>query len=200
MSVDPLSFILAEAGAFSIAFMKGAFGGGFAIVGIPLLSLAMDPIAAGALLAPLFIIMDLMALRYWRPATWSRPDLQVLLPGLLGGIAVGYLAIRQLDRHAVEIAIALITLAFTGLWFVGGGKPEERPRSKPKAVLAGFGSGFTIMVAHAGGPPLAMYLLPLGLPKTVYAGTTSLFFTVGKPCLGLFKSKPLPIIFLQVLR
>jgi uncharacterized membrane protein YfcA len=35
------------------------------------------------------------------------------------------------------------------------------------------------MVAHSGGPPLAMYLLPLGLSKEIYAGTTSLFFTVG---------------------
>ena len=35
------------------------------------------------------------------------------------------------------------------------------------------------MVAHSGGPPLAMYLLPLGLSKAVYAGTTSLLFTVG---------------------
>ena len=35
------------------------------------------------------------------------------------------------------------------------------------------------MVAHSGGPPLAMYLLPLGMTKAVYAGTTSIFFTVG---------------------
>jgi uncharacterized membrane protein YfcA len=179
MPIDPLSFILAEAGVLLIAFMKGAFGGGFAIIGIPLLSLAMDPIAAGALLAPLFIAMDLTALRYWKPATWSHRDLQVLLPALVGGIAVGYLAMRQLDRHAVEVTMALITLAFSALWLVGGGKPEERPRSTPKAVLAGLSSGVTTMVAHAGGPPLAMYLLPLGLPKAVYAGTTSLFFTVG---------------------
>ncbi|MDA6584446.1 hypothetical protein OSK85_25640, partial [Escherichia coli] len=57
----PAPFVLAVAlaGVFLIAFMKGAFGGGFAIVGIPLLSLAMDPIAAGALLAPLFVIMDI---------------------------------------------------------------------------------------------------------------------------------------------
>ena len=34
------------------------------------------------------------------------------------------------------------------------------------------------MVAHSGGPPVAMYLLPLGLSKELYAGTTSLFFTV----------------------
>jgi len=37
----------------------------------------------------------------------------------------------------------------------------------------------TSMMAHAGGPPVAMYLLPLGLSKSVYAGTTFLFFVVG---------------------
>src|SRR3712207_9533476 len=103
MSSDPLSLIVAEAGVFLIAFMKGAFGSGFAIIGIPLLSLAMDPIAAGTLLAPLLIAMDLTALRYWKPTTWSRLDLQMLLPALVGGIAVGYLAIRSLARHAVEV-------------------------------------------------------------------------------------------------
>jgi len=62
-----------------------------------------------------------------------------------------------------------------------------RPRSTPKAIAAGLASGITTMVAHSGGPPLAMYLLPLGLGKEVYAGTTSLFFTVGnatKACRG----------------
>jgi hypothetical protein len=35
----------------------------------------MDPVTAGGLLAPLFIAMDLFALRYWKPSTWSKPDL-----------------------------------------------------------------------------------------------------------------------------
>ena len=34
------------------------------------------------------------------------------------------------------------------------------------------------MIAHSGGPPLAMYLLPLGMPKALYAGTTSIIFTI----------------------
>jgi len=61
--------------------MKGAFGGGFSIVGIPLLSIVMDPVTAGGLLAPLFIAMDLFALRYWKPSTWSKPDLVLLFTG-----------------------------------------------------------------------------------------------------------------------
>ncbi len=177
--LDPATISLTLIGVFVIAFMKGGFGGGFAIVGIPLLALVMDPLTAGALLAPLFVVMDLFALRYWKPKTWSKPDLALLLPGLVAGIAMGTVLLNILDGRAVAIAIALITLGFSGLWFMGGGEVIVRPRSAPKALAAGVGSGITTMVAHSGGPPLALYLLSLGLPKALYAGTTSIFFTLG---------------------
>ena len=179
MELTVTTILIAFAGVFLICFMKGAFGGGFSIVGIPLLSFVMDPVTAGGLLAPLFIAMDLFALRYWKPSTWSKPDLVLLLPGLVIGIALGYLLFRVLDHRAVAIVMAVVTLIFVGLWLSGDPKVIIRPRSTPKAVAAGLASGVTTMVAHSGGPPLAMYLLPLGLTKELYAGTTSLFFTVG---------------------
>ena len=126
--------------------------------------------------------MDLFALRYWKPSTWSKPDLALLLPGLVTGIGLGYLLFRSLDHRAIAILMATITLIFVGLWFAGGARVTIRPRSSPKAFAAGLASGITTMVAHSGGPPLAMYLLPLGLSKAVYTGTTSLFFTVGNGC------------------
>jgi len=175
---DPPTIAVAALGVFLIAFLRGAFGGGFAIIGIPLLSLVLDPIAAGAVLAPLFIAMDVFALRYWRPSTWSKPDALRLIPVFIVGIGVGFLLMRAIDTRVATIIIALITLAFAGLWFLGGGVHEARPRSTPKALLLGLTGGVTTMVSHSGGPPLAMYLLPLGLPKAVYAGTTSLIFTV----------------------
>jgi uncharacterized membrane protein YfcA len=176
---DPSVLLVAALGVFLIAFMKGAFGGGLAIIGIPVLSLVMDPIMAGALLAPLFVLMDVVALYYWRPKTWSKVDLTLLLPGLACGIGLGFLLMKVTDQRTVAISIAVITLAFTGLWFRGGGEIVQRPRSKAKAVLAGTTSGITSMVAHSGGPPVAMYLLPLGLSKAVYAGTSSGFFAAG---------------------
>jgi uncharacterized protein len=179
MDLTVATVIIAFSGVFLICFMKGAFGGGFSIVGIPLLSCVMDPVTAGGLLAPLFIAMDLFALRYWKPSTWSKPDLVLLLPGLVIGIALGYLLFRVLDHRAVAIVMAVVTLSFVCIWLVSDPKVVIRPRSSPKAVAAGLASGVTTMVAHSGGPPLAMYLLPLGLSKEVYAGTTSLFFTVG---------------------
>jgi uncharacterized protein len=179
MELTVATILVAFAGVFLICFMKGAFGGGFSIIGIPLLSIVMDPVAAGGLLAPLFIAMDLFALRYWKPSTWSKPDLVLLLPGLVIGIAFGYLVFRFLDHRAIAIAMGAITLIFVGLWLVADAKVTTRARSTPKAITAGLASGITTMVAHSGGPPLAMYLLPLGLSKEIYAGTTSLFFTVG---------------------
>lgn len=179
MELNVTTILVTFAGVFLICFMKGAFGGGFAIVGIPLLSLVMSPVEAGGLLAPLFIAMDLFSLRYWKPSTWSRPDLVLLVPGLVAGIGVGYFLFRMLDHRAISIVMAAVTLAFVGLWLLRGGSVAVQPRSSPKAVAAGLTSGITTMVAHSGGPPLAMYLLPLGLSKQVYAGTTSMFFTVG---------------------
>src|SRR5215831_2073770 len=179
MELTAATIVVAFVGVFLICFMKGAFGGGFSIIGIPLLSIVMDPVTAGGLLAPLFIAMDLFALRYWKPSTWSKPDLVRLLPGLVIGIGFGYLLFRVLDHRAIAIVMAAITLIFVGLWLVAGAEVTTRPRSTPKAITAGLASGITTMVAHSGGPPLAMYLLPLGLSKELYAGTTSLFFTVG---------------------
>jgi uncharacterized membrane protein YfcA len=173
------TILVTFAGVFLICFMKGAFGGGFAIIGIPLFSSVMDPVTAGGLLAPLFVAMDLYALRYWKPSTWSRQDLALLLPGLVVGIAIGYTLFSLLDHRLIAIVMAAITLTFVGLWFKGGGEVQVKPRSSGLAIAAGVASGITTMVAHSGGPPLAMYLLRLGLSKEIYAGTTSLFFTVG---------------------
>ena len=164
MELTVATVLVAFAGVFLIGFMRGAFGGGFAIIGIPLLSIVMDPVTAGGLLAPLFIAMDLFALLYWKPSTWSKPDLVLLLPGLVAGIGFGYLLFRFLDHRA--IAMAATTLMFVGLWLAAGAE-IVRPRSTPKAITAGLASGVTTMVAHSGGPPLAMYLLPLGLSKEI---------------------------------
>jgi uncharacterized membrane protein YfcA len=176
---DPLVVALTLTGVFIIAFMKGAFGGGAAGVGIPLLALGMDPLTAGALLAPLFVVMDVCALRYFSPSTWSMPDVARLLPAMITGIAAGYFALSLMNPHMIEIAIAVTTLAFAAQWYLKRARAAGTPLPRALALIAGFASGITTMVAHAGGPPLAIYLLRRGLPKAVLAGTMSIVFTAG---------------------
>lgn len=162
-----------------IALVKGAFGGGFGLIGVPILSLTMDPVTAGVIIAPLFIPMDMVALRYYPPRTWSMPDLKILVPTLAFGIGLGTLVIALLDTRVVSITIAVVSLAFAAYWYAGGQKIVTAPRNGWHAALAGTASGLATMIAHSGTPPLAMYLLRLGLTKDLYVGTTTIYFTVG---------------------
>ena len=52
MELTFATIFVAFAGVFLISFMRGAFGGGFAIIGIPLLSIVMDPVTAGGCSRP----------------------------------------------------------------------------------------------------------------------------------------------------
>jgi uncharacterized protein len=88
-------------------------------------------------------------------------------------------ALKYLSPNLVAIVIALITLVFAGLWFKAGGEIKRQPRSIAKGIFAGAASGVGSMMAHAGGPAVAMYLLPLGLTKSFYAGTTYMYFVIG---------------------
>jgi uncharacterized membrane protein YfcA len=197
MTLDPTILLLGVATTFVIAVGKGAFGGGLAMLGIPLLSLALDPVDAAIIVAPLVAFMDLFALRAFGPATWSKPDLMWLLPGLAAGIGVGAAVFALVDPRIVALLIGTITLLFCADYFLRGrtAEPQNLPLSRPLALAAGAASGFTTFVAHAGGPPIALYLLRRGVSKSVYAGTTVALFAIANflklpPYVAIGWSKP----------
>jgi len=52
---------------------------------------------------------------------------------------------------------------------------------KPGRVIGFFSgatSGLTSTLAHAGGPPLLVYLLPQRMEKTIFVGTSVVFFAI----------------------
>ncbi|MCA0320657.1 MAG: sulfite exporter TauE/SafE family protein [Proteobacteria bacterium] len=180
LPTDPVFYAVGFAATFLMGLGKGAFGGGLAILGIPLLALVMDPIQAAIVTALLVAFMDMFALGSFPRSAWSKPDLIWLMPGLLAGLFVGFLVFEYVDRRLVALAIAVITLIFTVHYFARRGRPPAAiPVSPPLALAASAGAGFTTYIAHAGGPPMALYLLRRGLTKTAYAATTIVIFTVG---------------------
>jgi uncharacterized membrane protein YfcA len=44
--------------------------------------------------------------------------------------------------------------------------------------LFGVATGFTSQIAHAGGPPFQMWVMPRRLPRDVFVGTSAIFFAV----------------------
>ena len=179
MITDPFFYAVAVPAILLVGISKGGFGGGLAMLAVPMLSLAIDPITAAAIMLPILCAMDLVGLWAYRKV-WDAQILKLIVPAALVGVLLGALTFKYMSAPLIQIVIGLISVFFT-LDYVRknvGGTPEAR---EPSTVRGGFWSaisGFTSFVAHAGSPPLSIYLLPLRLNKTIYVGTTVIFYAV----------------------
>jgi len=63
---DVTSLTAALVAVFLVGLSKGGLGGAFALMGVPILSLAMSPVQAAALLLPVLLMMDAVSLWAWR--------------------------------------------------------------------------------------------------------------------------------------
>jgi len=163
---------------------KGGFGMGSGGVAVPLMAIFIAPPEAAGIMLPILCAMDLFGVHAYR-GRWSREHLRALLPGALIGIGLGTLAFGALPVNAVRLLLGLISVAFASNQVFGlTARLSTRlaaKRGQPGPVAAGFWgalSGFTSTLAHAGGPPFAVYMLPQRLDKTLLVGTSAVFFLV----------------------
>ena len=180
MPTDPLFYLIGVPAVFLISLGRGAFGGGLAILGVPLLALAVDPVTATFMMAPIVSASDPFTVWAFPPRTWSMPDLKWLVPGILTGLALGAIFVAEVDSRIVALGISIVTLWFAARYFLRDRSvPLAHTPANPRlALICGGLSGFTTFISHGGNPPIAYYLLPRGLPKTVYAGTMIALFLV----------------------
>ncbi len=173
-------FLVATPVVLLVGMSKGGFGGGLGSLAVPVLSLLVDPRIAAAILLPILCSMDLVSLWSFR-GQWDKKNLLIMLPGALVGIGIGALTFTYMNANSVRLLIGFLALYFVAhyLW---GKYILQRTAVQPTSVVRGgfWGTvaGFVSYIAHAGGPPIAIYLLPQHLPKTVFVGTTVVFFTV----------------------
>jgi len=173
---DPAFYVFAVPALLVIGVSKAGFGGGLAVVAVPLMSLAVDPRVAAAVTLPVLCAMDLYGLWAWR-GQWLAAELRVLLPAGLAGITLGTLTFSHLDASALRLIVGVLALAVGVRPFLGFSLPAPR---LPMAVAGGFWggvSGFASFVAHAGGPPLTTYLLGRRLAKPAFVATSVAFFS-----------------------
>lgn len=173
---------------------KAGFGSGAAFAAASILALVIEPGLALGIMLPLLMLIDVSAIRaYW--GRWSARDAKVLVLGSLPGVVAGTLLYRYTGDDVLRLLIGTISLAFV-VWQAAvarGWIPRrERPLPGRVGLFTGLIAGFTSFVSHAGGPPVAVYLLSQGMSKTTYQATTVIIFW------AINIAKFIPYVFLGI--
>lgn len=168
-----LAWTLIVASTYLTGLSKGGFAGGFGTLSVPLMALAIGPVEAAGLLLPLLLVMDVFTVK----ALWGHHDgaeVRRVLPGLAAGVIIGTLLIGHLNEDGVRLLLGIISLLFASYMLF---KPATgRPISPRWALPAGIGCGFTSFLAHAGAPPINLYLIPRRLNKQAFIATCAILF------------------------
>jgi len=164
----------------AVGIAKAGFGGGIGVIATPLMALTIPVTDAAALLLPLLIICDLFAVKHYRTC-FDRRSAGLLLAGAVPGVGAGafFFAYFLDNQRVLEVGIGVLALGFVLFQAVRVlllGFLEKRHPPALEGIAMGAISGFTSTLAHAGGPPVSIYLLPQRLPRDLFLGTTVIFF------------------------
>lgn len=172
---DPFFYLVAVPAVLLLGISKSGFGAGFGSLAVPLMALAVSVPQAAAILMPVLLLMDLLSMAAFRRHL-DRRLLWFLLPWGLAGIALGTLLFRLLDGRAVAGILGVVILAFLAQRLLFPPKPDSPPPPRWMGALLSATSGFTSFIAHAGGPPINAYVIPLRLSPVLFTGTMAFFF------------------------
>jgi hypothetical protein len=148
---------LAAAAALTGAFVQSTTGFGFALVLSPALFAVMDPVEAVMALLVLGLALSLLVLfERGRPEHVDWRSLVPMLLAALPGLGVGAIALTQLSKSALQVAVGVAVIAVAG-WQLRRRRRGAPPHEVPSA-LAGFTSGALTTSINVSGPPVVLWL------------------------------------------
>ncbi len=174
---DPSFYLVAIPAVLLLGMSKSGFGSGFGSLAVPMMALAVTVPQAAAILMPVLLVMDLLGMAAFRNNV-DRRLLKFLLPFGLVGIVIGTLLFKMLDARVVAGIVGGFTLVFLAQRLLFPPRPDSVPPPRWVGALLTAASGFTSFVAHAGGPPINAYIIPMRLSPLVFTGTMAYFFFV----------------------
>jgi uncharacterized protein len=172
---DPFFYAIAIPAVLLLGLSKSGFGAGFGSLAVPMMALAVTVPEAAAILMPVLLVMDLLGMAAFRKHV-DRQLLRFLIPFGLLGIVVGTLLFKLLDAQLVAGIVGGFTLLFLAQRLFFPPRADSPPPPKWLGAVLTTTSGFTSFIAHAGGPPINAYVIPLRLSPVLFTGTMAFFF------------------------
>lgn len=174
---DPAFYAVAVPAVLLTGLAKSGVAAGFGALAVPLMALAVPVPQAAAIMLPLLAVMDVIGVASYLKSG-DRDLLRLMLPAGLAGTVVGTLLFGLLAPAMVAGLVGVLTLLFLVQRLFFPPRADAPPPPRWLGALLAMASGFTSFVAHAGGPPLHAYLLPLKLSPVRFAATSAVFFAV----------------------
>ncbi|MDK3018388.1 sulfite exporter TauE/SafE family protein [Pseudodonghicola flavimaris] len=200
---DPVFYVVMAIAVIILGLSKGGFAG-IGMASTPLVAAFTDPLTAAGLMLPIMLIQDPVAVFLYRRSFCPRL-LRVMIPGGLIGVLAAYVLATSVPEWGVKVVLGAVSVIFAGWQLLGLVRRLPGAASAPRydrllGGLAGAASGFTSAIAHAGPPPFQIYVMPKGLRKEVYVGTSVIFFAAVNlmklpsfAALGLFNRETLAV-------
>ena len=156
---------------------KSGLGGSMALISIPLMTVVMTLSQALAIILPILILSDLVAVYRFRKS-YDLETSKLLVIGGGIGVIIGSFTYTFFSEELLKALIGVMGFLFTTHYFIFKRKKIiPLKKSIIKGGLSSIVAGFASFCVHAGGTPTSIYLLPLRLKKEIYVGTRVIFFT-----------------------
>ena len=192
MITDWFFYAVAVPAVLLLGLSKSGFLSGFGSLAVPIVALAVPVPQAAAILLPCLCLMDLVGQGLmWRSI--DRALIRFILPFGLLGTVVGTLVFKLVDAQLVAGLTGVFALLFLAQRLAFPPQADAKPLPRWAGGVLCVTSGFTSFVAHAGGPPLYPYVLPLRLAPLAFSATMGTFF------MAINLSKWLPYSYLGLL-
>jgi uncharacterized membrane protein YfcA len=177
MEINLLFFLCVVPAIIIFGIAKSGLGGSIALISIPLMTVVMPLGQALAVILPILILSDFIAVYRFRKE-FDLGTLKLIVPFSAIGIFIGSITFSYFSEDLLKFIIGLMGFLFSANYFLSK-KDKTMPAKKSflKGGICSTVAGFTSFCVHAGGTPTSIYLLPLRMKKEIYVGTRVVFFT-----------------------
>ncbi|CAN5609402.1 sulfite exporter TauE/SafE family protein [soil metagenome] len=171
-----LTTVAEVCGAVLVAtLVQQVSGFGYALLAVPLLSLAVGPKDAVAIaMGTGFASSGLMAVGLRDRI--ERPTLRRLVWGGAVGLPIGVLGLRALDADVLRLGLGVVVIAMVVVLASGARLRAHGPRS---VVAAGVAAGLLNGSLGTAGPPVILVLQAADTEQHRFRATTTAFFAIG---------------------